>query len=172
MVDGEVIALLTWWDSSPPSLDQGRSLERLGQLDQPLNRRNERAALRSLSGVAAFTLSRFTTTLEQDEEALVTGFAKVPAAAEAPAEGAAPAPGGSTQPSTTQAPTLVPITDEIRMSIRFRVEKKRILSAAIKAMGKQLQELSKASIPEQNVAPRKGQPPPAATEKGFGKRKS
>ena len=128
---------------------QGRSLDRLGQLDAPLNRRNERAALRSLSGVAAYTLSQFTTTLEQDEETLATGTAPEPSGASAPA---------------------VPLTDEMRLAIRFRVEKKRILSAAIQTMGRQLQALSKAAVPDQSVAPRKGQALPAATEKGFGKR--
>ena len=65
----------------------------------------------------------------------------------------------------------MPLTDDLRLAIRFRVEKKRILSAAIQTMGRQLQELSKASVPEQSLAPRKGQAPPAATDKGFGKRK-
>ena len=134
--------------------------------------------MRSLSGVAAFTLSRFTTTLEQDEEALVTGFLKVPVVTESVATSGGSLPQPSTPQGAVASPpvpasstTLVPITDETRMAIRFRIEKKKILSAAIKAMGRHLQELSKASVPEQNLAPRKGQAPPAATVKGFGKRK-
>ncbi len=39
-------------------------------------------------------------------------------------------------------------------------------------MGRRLQELAKASVPEHSLAPRKGKPPPAATDKGFGKKGS
>ena len=154
-----ILGLEDQWNvnSCPTSIvvHQGRSLEKLGQLDSPLNRRNERAALRSLSGVAAYTLSQFSTTLEQDEEILVSGFVKQPGASAA----------GST------APEAVPLTDEMRLAIRFRVEKKKILSAAIHTMGRQLQALSKSAVPDQSLAPRKGQAPPASTDKGFGKRK-
>jgi hypothetical protein len=152
----------------PSAYGQGRSLERLGQLDQPLNRRNERAALRSLSGVAAFTLSRFTTTLEDDEQVLLSGTYRKPV--QAPVAGQQQQQQQATFDSASVSEPGVPLTDDMRLAIRFRMEKKKVLSAAIQAMGRQLQALSKASVPEQSTAPRKGQAPPAATEKGFGKK--
>ena len=109
-------------------------------------------------------LSQFTTTLDHDEETLVSGFVRQP---ELPA-GTSAAGAGTPPPP---APPPVPLTDEMRLSIRFRMEKKKILSAAIHTMGRQLQALTKAAVPEQSLAPRKGQAPPAATDKGFGKRK-
>jgi hypothetical protein len=59
----------------------------------------------------------------------------------------------------------------MRLALRFRVEKKKILSAAIQAMGRKLQQLAKSTVvSELNTAPRKGQAPTAATSKGFGQR--
>eukprot|EP00955_Chlamydomonas_euryale_P079878 363353-Chlamydomonas_euryale.AAC.13 len=137
---------------------QGRSLAKLGAFDSPLNKRNEKAAMRALSGVAAYTLSRFTTTLAADQEGLAAGMVPVLPAAEG--SGGAPARGS----------LRVPLTDDVRLAVRLRVEKKKILSAAIQAMGRQLTALPRMDVPASPSAPRKGQGPPAATDRGFGKR--
>ncbi|GAX86280.1 hypothetical protein CEUSTIGMA_g13692.t1 [Chlamydomonas eustigma] len=147
---------------------QGRSLERLGKLDQPLNRRNERAALRSLSGVAAFSLSRFSSTMEEDESALLSGHVCSSLKHAQQQESVGNLNQKSSQGDVEAEP--IPLTEDMRLALRFRVQKKKILSNAIRAMGRKLQELAKSSspVPELNTAPRKGQAPPAATKKGFG----
>mmetsp|Transcript_24988 Transcript_24988/g.54325 ORF Transcript_24988/g.54325 Transcript_24988/m.54325 type:complete len:401 (+) Transcript_24988:697-1899(+) len=147
---------------------QGRTLERLGRWGQPLSRANETKALRTLSGVAAVALSRFTTTLDQDEEALRTGVMPAPPAPAAAAAGS----GQQVQQAAAGSGPGRPMTEELRSSVRFRVEKKKLLSRAIQAMGVQLKQLAAAGPGEGGAAAGsgvKGQPPKASTSKGFGK---
>ena len=104
---------------------QGRDIKSLGNLEEPLGIKTETRTLRALSGVAALTLSNFKTTLREDEEALVRGVIPTVASRD-----------GSSPPPLSQ-----PLTDEARLAIRFRVEKKRILSQIIKVLGSRLEIL-------------------------------
>lgn len=155
--------------SAFPCNAQDRTLSRLGQLDQPLNKRNERAALRALSGVAAFTLSRFTTTTEQDEQALAAGVLPVPEQQQQQQQPSSSLQGAEAGAGTSAPSASVPLSEDMRLAIRFRLGKKRILSAAIERMGRLVQQLPKASVADTSTASRKGQAPTAATSKGFGK---
>ena len=89
---------------------QGRTAERLGKLGQPLSRANETCALRTLSGVAAIAVSRFTASLEDDERLLSGEGASTSAAA-----------GGSDGAQGSGAPAAAePLTPDMRMSVQFR----------------------------------------------------
>eukprot|EP00798_Chlamydomonas_sp_ICE-L_P020879 gene20879-27721_t len=108
------------------SLNKDLPLERLGQLDKPLNKLNELAALRMLSGVAAIALAQFKTTLADDK--VVLAAESMPVASS----------------SSSEEVVRKPLSDELRLSIRFRSEKKKILSKAIQALGQEMQKLSAA----------------------------
>jgi hypothetical protein len=119
-------------------------LDKLGDLRQPLNDRNESKALACLTGIAAFALSRFSTTVEQDEEILASGLDRTQNSGEA-----------------------VSLSDEKRLAVRFRLEKKKILTAAIQRLGLSMQELKSRGGGKPNMMS-KGE---AATPKGFGKQR-
>lgn len=140
---------------------EGRSLQRLGDFTAPLSKANEGAALRMLTGVAAVALSGFGTSLEADEALLAGKPLPVPAGAgakEGQAAAAAPAP-------------PAPLTPEMEQSVRFRAEKKRLLSKVIQGLGNRIQQLPKEANLPATTAPaslKKGEKPTAATNKGFG----
>jgi hypothetical protein len=95
---------------------QGRAtLERLGDWNAPLSTRNEISTLRTLTGLAAVAVSPFTTSLEEDVAALRDGVD--------PRNGAA-------------------LTEHSRLALRFRLEKKRLLAAAMAAILARLKELN------------------------------
>lgn len=138
---------------------QGRSPERLGQLNQPLNKENEVAVLRTLSGVASIALSRFSTTEELDEQMLAQGrILQMPREGES-ADGQVSAP-------------VQPLTPDMQISVRFRLAKKKLLVAALNGLIDQLKAvMADKELKAQSGAAKKGEKPPSATEKGFGKKK-
>lgn len=153
----------------------GRSLEKLGDLGAgALAKDNESAALRTLSGVCAVALSRFTAALEDDAAALVDGRApslEDDAAAPNSSDGAA-ASGSSTDQQEQQPPALAtPLSEDERLALRFRVEKKRILSRAIQSLARALASAQGSSELKDKAAAgvsKKGSKPAPATAKGFG----
>lgn len=138
---------------------EGRSLQKLSDLGSPLSRANETAALRMLVGVGLFALSQFATTLEQDV-ALLAGQ---------------PLPAAGVDGAETTASAPVSLGAEMRLSVAFRAEKKRVLSGAIEALGARLRQLPNLEGLKPTTSPsalKKGEKPPAATSKGFGAKKA
>ncbi|GLC45812.1 hypothetical protein PLESTM_001782700 [Pleodorina starrii] len=139
----------------------GRGVERFCAIDRPLSRENEAAALRIVAGVVAVALSNFRTTLDQDL-ALLAG--EVPAQAPGAAAGGAGEASAELQPLSGE--------DEI-LAVRFRVEKKRILSRTLQRVAELRAALSDNVELRQATGvanARKGSKPAPATNKGFGKK--
>lgn len=140
--------LPVWLTTNPPTC-----------APRPLNRANETAVLRSLSGVAGIALTRFSTTLEEDE-ALLAGAA-----------GGASKQAG--QPEGAQGRVQVQeLSEEMRLAVLFRAERKRLLLGVMQALAARVQEVgAMADLKAAALAPsRKGEAPRASTTKGFGKR--
>lgn len=143
---------------------EGRSLDKLGDLSKgALAKDNERSALRALSGVCAVALSRFTTALE-DDVAVVSNSSSDGA-------GADDASGILSQEQATSPQPATPLSEDERLAVRFRMEKKRILSRAIHSLGHALAAAQGSAALKERAASgagRKGSKPSAATAKGFG----
>ncbi len=127
--------------------------------------------LRALAGVCAVALSRFTTTLEQDQALLsppATSFAASPASQSAASNGAG-SDGAGAGPSSAAAEQL---SEEMRLAIGFRAERKKVLLGAMQALGRRVQEVQAMQGLKENAAasaaPRKGEKPRRASAKGFG----
>jgi histone-lysine N-methyltransferase SETD3 len=126
-------------------------------------------ALKLLAGVAAVALTRFSTSLDHDLDLLA---GKAPAAGAKPDDSTAP---GGAQPAAGGAggssPAPLPLTPEMRLALEFRVEKKKLLSRVIQALGERLQQLpSLPGLPATTApsSPAKGTKPAPATVRGFG----
>ncbi|GLI58700.1 hypothetical protein VaNZ11_000451, partial [Volvox africanus] len=134
----------------------GRGAERLCAMDRPLSKENETAALRIIAGVVAVALSNFRTTLDQDLS-LLAGEVPTPLA-----EGAGVA-----------ADAMVPLTceDEV-LAVRFRSEKKKILSRTLQQVAAMTAALSSEEVRQTMglATAKKGSKPLPATNKGFGKK--
>lgn len=92
-------------------LNGASGLEALGRWDAPLSVRNEAATLRTLSGVCLLALAQLPGSEEDDVALLQKGI------------------GGA------------PISSDVQLAIRFRLEKKRLLTCAARALAARLQEV-------------------------------
>lgn len=121
---------------------EGLTVERLGDWERPLNKKNEVKTLKTLSGICAFALSTFPTTKADDEALLQTRTL-----------------GGLRQ-----------LTSDELLAIRFRLGKKQLLVAAMELLGRRIKEVKAMSglKDDAHVGPNKGGKPKAATGKGFG----
>lgn len=130
-------------------------VEALGSWDSPLSLRNEIATLRTLSGMALICLSQFQGTAEDDVEVLRHGI---------------------------DPKSKGPLSSDMQLAVRFRLEKKRLLEAALKALAGRIKEFSEggavvAGSGSTSGGGAKGKNKskagkaagPAATSKGFGR---
>ncbi|GIL70677.1 hypothetical protein Vretimale_3773 [Volvox reticuliferus] len=134
----------------------GRGVERLCAIDRPLSKENEMAALRIIAGVVAVALSNFRTTLDQDL-ALLAGEVPTPAAAG----------------SDAAADVMLPLAnDDEFLAVRFRAEKKKILSRTLQQVADLTSALSNGEVRQTTglASTKKGSKPVPATNKGFGKK--
>ncbi|KAL6746522.1 hypothetical protein V8C86DRAFT_2940393 [Haematococcus lacustris] len=135
---------------------QGRNMMELGTLALPLSRAAEVATLRTLAGVAAMPLSRFSTPLQQDQLMLGLNQGK---------------PGGDQSASASEPPpgqSVPSLADDLRMAIAFRAEKKKLLSAVIQGLGARLQQVQED---KSLTKPAPRAPATGTSGKGFGKQK-
>ncbi|KAG2438459.1 hypothetical protein HYH02_010913 [Chlamydomonas schloesseri] len=157
VLDGRLLAAARVMVARAESEVAGRGVERLCAVDRPLGRDNELAALRTVGGVLAFALSNFVTTLEQDK-ALLVGQAV-----------AVPQPGGAGERQLQP-----PASEDEMLAVRFRLEKKKILSRALQRVGALSQAAAGNAELKQtagSAAAKKGSKPSPATSKGFGSKK-
>jgi hypothetical protein len=134
------------------------------------NRANEVAALRTLAGVAAVALSRFGTTLEEDEAGLRALTSEDAAAAAPPPEA------GTTTTTTAAEAAAAALRRDVALAVRLRAGKKRALARCIDSLGQRVAALQArrdlragpATGAGQKVA---GGKPRPATDRGFGGKK-
>ncbi|KAG2433661.1 hypothetical protein HXX76_008032 [Chlamydomonas incerta] len=157
LLDGRLLAAARVMVARAEGEVSGRGVERLCAVERPLSRDNELAALRTVGGVLAFALSNFATTLDQDKELLAGQPVSVPQA------------GGAGE---RQLPP--PASEDEALAVRFRLEKKKILSRALQRVGALSQAAAGNAELRQtagSAAAKKGSKPAPATGKGFGSRK-
>ena len=109
----------------------GRSgVEQLGQWEQPLSAAGEAAALRTLTGLCAIALSQFQGSLEDDAALLQQQRPQqqVPASQQ-----------GQQQQQGQQGG---PLSAELELAVRFRMEKKRLILSAINRLTARIKELA------------------------------
>jgi len=135
-VDPRILAGLRVLYAKEESEVKALSLAQLQTWDGFLGRDNEEATIKTIAGMLAVALANFTSTLDTDRRVLEGA---VKAAGEA---------GGQ-------------VDENVLLAIRFRAEKKQVLTTAVAACGERLKNLAALKA----VGPSKG-----VTDKGFGKK--
>ncbi|KAL4519701.1 hypothetical protein Ndes2526B_g01726 [Nannochloris sp. 'desiccata'] len=124
------------------------SIEAFGAWERPLSLRNEVATLKTLSGVVLIALSQFSTTEDDDMNLL--------------------------RNSRDDAP----LSADMQLAVRFRLEKKRLLSAALEALAARLKTISEegagagsrgGAASGGSSEKNKREAPKASSSKGFGR---
>eukprot|EP00887_Chlorella_sp_A99_P000675 scaffold5.g675.t1 len=108
---------------------RGARLEGLGDWERPLSAAGEVAALRTLSGLCAITLSQFSCGLDDDLAMLAGGRQQQQAG-----DG-----GAGADAAQQQAPEA--LSPDVALAVRFRAEKKRLVLSAIARLSERLQQL-------------------------------
>lgn len=161
-VDARLVAAARVMAARDEAVVKGRSLESLGELPRPLSRPADEAnALRILSGACALALAAFLSGLDSDLGLLAGGQAA--GAAKGSRAGA-----GTTGSGSGPA---VELSEDQRLAIRFRVEKKRLVQAAMLDVGGRLKALGGGGGGDKGEAGAKkgkGGPGKAGAAKGFG----
>jgi Rubisco LSMT substrate-binding/SET domain len=93
------------------------AIEAFGAWERPLSLRNEVATLKTLSGVALIALSQFSTTEDDDIKLLKKS-------------------------SGSNSSGNVPLSADMLLAVRFRLEKKRLLSNALEALAARLKTIT------------------------------
>jgi histone-lysine N-methyltransferase SETD3 len=124
------------------------SIEAFGAWERPLSFRNEVATLKTLSGVVSIAISQFSTTEADDMKLLKNN-------------------GNDAS-----------LSADMQLAVRFRVEKKRLLSAALEALAARLKTISEKGASAHGAAAAasgdskkntKKETPKASSSKGFGR---
>ena len=124
---------------------EGRSgIEGLGNWNALLSLRNELATLRTLSGMALICLSQFSGTEEEDVQILKQGV----------------------DPKTNGL-----LSSDMQLAVRFRLEKKRLLSAALQALARRIKELTEGGGGVMGAAGNSSSSGASGGSKGQGKSK-
>ena len=124
---------------------EGRSgIEGLGNWNALLSLRNELATLRTLSGMALICLSQFSGTEEEDVQILKQGV----------------------DPKTNGL-----LSSDMQLAVRFRLEKNRLLSAALQALARRIKELTEGGGGVMGAAGNSSSSGASGGSKGQGKSK-
>lgn len=126
-------------------LQNKKGIDALGSWQDPLSQRNEVATLQTLTGVCAVALSQFPGTIDDDRAMLISGI----------------------DPSTGNR-----LSEEVQLAVRFRLEKKRLLTSALGVLSTRVQQVKEGggNLSHYVQSRRNNESKPSSsTKKGFGK---